>query len=1015
MSKLSSSIKESSSLQRQLAQSNLNLEAADSSNRILLHELDEVRNALSKTRKEHAKCALTVARAEKLSKELEDVRQESIAMRKREEASTSLAKRIGRRNEELVEQLKRKVEELEVLSRRDRPVDVGSDAIERAKERLRMGADVRGSGGAKVMRAEMEATEDAYQEMLQMLVQESESLKEENRYLKEMLEAKNEETAVLKEAQMPRSFGSTHGAHRRSLNLATSASVASPTTVYSPAATAYNDSAPLGDELMAAAATAHTVSSAVGQQQQQKRTDSPKPALLVSPPSRTSLLPDMPRAPTLASNASDRSSTKEKEGGDDDSEYAAGTGVAAAAASPAPAQTQALSDLSSQLSRKGSLLPRSGEKDTRTQQLSNLLDSVQRLFTRLSTADVNTLSRRLQRQHLTGDVGHLARTTLNSIMRDVEGLREHFRRLVEQEARTRDKEKDKEREDCGSSTTSGSNNKADGGSGSSESLLARREFFALIKTFKDLFVEIGRLRTCVNEVHLQPSHAAKLLQEHLGLEPMEERGLLPGAEWLSKMWAGASAPLGGGGSASAGAGVAGKAGNTTLSAGSGLQGASTGEIERAAANSPLAATQSFATRAVTLRGGASVRAAPRAEASVVSTTAVAVAVAANSAPANEAAASSPSGSTDPSDPTSLNQPRLRPNPNLGRKSLTRVQSRNLSGLFAGSVALSSPTAGGWDLVDRREASSAGTSASAALSANARLGAGLIPNRGGPMQRPLSRIVDDDEVSLHHGRSGHGGSRADDDGFRGALLERTLRPRGLSDSSIHSTFVEHGDASASGTSATLAASAAATATRPSPISRLITASSLALQVSSSGAHATARAIRADEVARTDSPALSEDSASTTGIFSGFGPSASEGKRGGDAVNTSSSSSTDGSKAPSSSTASFFPSLASLRPTASLAILGLSRTGAAGEATGAQSSSTLTNTSFSTSPSTSAHASTSLLAPSSPVDKQMGSSASSTAKEIAMPSRKGARHARKSSIGDQALSQSYAYKTMHRTQF
>ncbi|KAK0519263.1 hypothetical protein OC834_007443, partial [Tilletia horrida] len=64
-----------------------------------------------------------------------------------------------------------------------------------------------------------------------------------------------------------------------------------------------------------------------------------------------------------------------------------------------------------------------GSRDTRTAQLSNLLDYVARIYNRLISTDIDTLHRRLQGQHLAGgDVGHLARTTVNSIVRDVEAL-----------------------------------------------------------------------------------------------------------------------------------------------------------------------------------------------------------------------------------------------------------------------------------------------------------------------------------------------------------------------------------------------------------------------------------------------------------------------------------------------------------------------------------------------------------------------------------------------------------------
>jgi hypothetical protein len=148
----------------------------------------------------------------------------------------------------------------------------------------------------------------------------------------------------------------------------------------------------------------------------------------------------------------------------------------------------------------------------------------------------------------------------------------------------------------------------------------------------------------------------------------------------------------------------------------------------------------------------------------------------------------------------------------------------------------------WDVIDRREgsASAGGASGFAAAAGPSRMG--LMRNQhlqrsdgGGGGHRPLSRIVDDDELSLHHAN---------------AYPERKLRPRGLSDSSIRSTFLE--DARSGSASAQV---------RPPPMGRLITPSTLSLQAPAS---TTARAVRIEDLPDAHTPdTRSEDSSSTTG--------------------------------------------------------------------------------------------------------------------------------------------------------
>jgi hypothetical protein len=74
-----------------------------------------------------------------------------------------------------------------------------------------------------------------------------------------------------------------------------------------------------------------------------------------------------------------------------------------------------------------------GPHDPRSIALTSLIDHMARLLARLSQADVQTLTKRLKRQHLPGDVGHLSKSTLGSIMSEIDDLRNHFRGILEAE------------------------------------------------------------------------------------------------------------------------------------------------------------------------------------------------------------------------------------------------------------------------------------------------------------------------------------------------------------------------------------------------------------------------------------------------------------------------------------------------------------------------------------------------------------------------------------------------------
>ena len=108
--------------------------------------------------------------------------------------------------------------------------------------------------------------------------------------------------------------------------------------------------------------------------------------------------------------------------------------------------------------------------------IPELVEKLMALLARVNQADVQTLTARLKRQHLAGDVGHLSRATINSIMTDVAALRNHFRGALEVERHE----------------------------------MTRKDLRSLLNFSKDVFAELGRLRSTVNDVTLDPSSATKL-------------------------------------------------------------------------------------------------------------------------------------------------------------------------------------------------------------------------------------------------------------------------------------------------------------------------------------------------------------------------------------------------------------------------------------------------------------------------------------------------------------------------
>ena len=110
--------------------------------------------------------------------------------------------------------------------------------------------------------------------------------------------------------------------------------------------------------------------------------------------------------------------------------------------------------------------------------LSSVLERASALLHRLVLSDALTLTNRLKRQHLTGDVSHLSRTTVGTIVYEATLLRSNFRSLLEDDKII--------------------------------TMCTRKDLRALFNLLKDAFNELGELRTTLNDVILDPSLAQRI-------------------------------------------------------------------------------------------------------------------------------------------------------------------------------------------------------------------------------------------------------------------------------------------------------------------------------------------------------------------------------------------------------------------------------------------------------------------------------------------------------------------------
>ena len=404
--------------------------------------------------------------------------------------------------------------------------------------------------------------------------------------------------------------------------------------------------------------------------------------------------------------------------------------------------------------------------------VAGIIEKVSALLARMIQADVRTLTNRLKRQHLLpsgGDARHLSRSTISGIVNEVANLRP-----------------------------------PPSGGGRDDPVsnawtVTRGDIKALLKLFKDTFTELGTLREQINEVVFDPSVAHKIRKEATEPERAlgEQRPASAMGGWIApiqKLFTNPPVPP--------------------------LPISSSSEPPSGTASNSGAGANKPNPDVGRGRAPAVPRVAPK----------LAPAISASSTTVNVEFASTGVRKTDTSDSGVLRVSSSaggggdggggpsRPHVHVTGPSdmlrqpvpLPASASRNLMGIFAGaprSVAISPPPGvqrqirGAASIARLRgppplpldphnKIASANANACTSARANNTSATATIGRSATTrhMMNKLSRNVDaviDQKEQIQVPRRRGPAGQAD---FHATLLERTLRPRGLSDSSIHTTFL-----------------------------------------------------------------------------------------------------------------------------------------------------------------------------------------------------------------------------------
>ncbi|KAI0920845.1 hypothetical protein AcW1_004995 [Taiwanofungus camphoratus] len=283
----------------------------------------------------------------------------------------------------------------------------------------------------------------------------------------------------------------------------------------------------------------------------------------------------------------------------------------------------------------------------------------------------------------------------------------------------------------------------------------RRDLRGLFKLFKDMFTELGQMRVTLNDVILDPSVAAKVSE--MALHPAKAGSAESGGRDASTNPSGPSwmAPL---------SKLLGLPGGGTNANGNG----------------------SAATRALSppappgLRGRSRVpsRIVPKREAAL-SASAMTVNVEFSGTAVGRSVTSTYSAHPEREDSISiLNMQSL-----LAQPVPAQDVSKNVMGIFAGAPR---PAEGAdpWVVIQRPQRGTTVPNvggANGSSAGTATIGRSAVRNMNSRLSRTVDAVIDS-----------HAAQGEEQDVVQSTLLERTLSRRGMSDSSIHTTFMNHGE-------------------------------------------------------------------------------------------------------------------------------------------------------------------------------------------------------------------------------
>lgn len=373
-----------------------------------------------------------------------------------------------------------------------------------------------------------------------------------------------------------------------------------------------------------------------------------------------------------------------------------------------------------------------------------LVDHLAKLLAKLRAADIPTLNKRLKKQHLPGDVSHLSRSTLRTLQNDVTELRTAFKGVLD------------------------------------VPVINRREFSLLLKLFKDVFGELIELQAVVNDVTIDPSSAKKLQKTAFKDDEADEaRHKGGGLGWIAnpitKFFVTPAQEV---------------EPEPKQNDRAGMPRVDRGKLQAGTIKAPKlqASTSATNTHVSVEFGGAGIvrRASPAAPAPGGLGPSLSDVLPPSPDPAGGASFAQPP-------PPSGNAPTLAPPPTRPTGTLRPQKSRanrnELLGIFAGATprsgpALPWPVSGpGISPIPPRQLRAASSQYFNDKTLRAR-------DREVDPRKRLSSVVDAviDRTAEQIDESDPNTVGS----FEPPLLERTLRPRGLSDSSIRSTFISHGN-------------------------------------------------------------------------------------------------------------------------------------------------------------------------------------------------------------------------------